>query len=153
MTHEPRSTRRSGSAAIEFAIWLPVLLMFVSTVVDYGFYMTQRVAISRATMEGARAGAALFEPPDSAPGTLVQAAALARTKLVLDELDISCSAPSCAVNTDYCPAGDAGCLDFASPPFDAIVVETSKSFTPLFGLIPTPARIDEKLIMATEHQR
>ena len=52
--------RRSkrGSAAIEFALLSTVLFLFLSTVVDWGWYMTQRVSVARATMDGARVGAA-----------------------------------------------------------------------------------------------
>jgi len=145
-----RSRGRSGSAAIEFAIWLPVLLMFVATIVDYGFYMTQRVAVSRATMEGCRGGAAIFEPNQVAPGSLIRPAARNRSSDILTQLGIPCPSASCAITVTYCPAGDGAC---SNAPFDSVQVEINHQFRPLFGLIPTPDRIDEKLIMAVENQR
>jgi len=143
-------SRRSGSAAIEFAIWLPVLLLFVSTVVDYGFYMTERVAVSRATMEGTRTGAAIFEPNDTAPGSLIKPAAKARAGEILTELGIACPSAKCVITVTYCDAGDGAC---GNAPFDAIQVEITNQFRPLFGLIPTPSRMDEKLIMSVLNQR
>jgi uncharacterized membrane protein len=150
MTHIHRPRRRSGSAAIEFAIWLPVLLMFVATVVDYGFYMTERVAVARATMEGTRTGAAIFEPNNVVPGSLIGPAAQSRASDILTQLGITCPSANCVINVTYCPAGDGAC---GNAPFDAIQVEITSQFRPLFGLIPTPHRLDEKLIMAVENQR
>jgi hypothetical protein len=141
---------RRGSAAIEFAIWLPVLLMFVSTIIDYGFYMTQRVAVARATMEGARGGAAIFEPDTIAPGTNIIPAAKSRSGLILSQTGIACPSASCVINVSYCPSGSATC---GFPPFDAVQVEIVYQFRPLIGLIPTPTQMDEKLVMAVENQR
>lgn len=145
-----RSSARSGSAAIEFALWLPVLLLFVSATVDYGFYMTQRVAVARATMEGARGGAAIFEPDAVFPGTNIVPASTNRASDILTQLGIPCPSASCAISVNYCPAGDAAC---GSPPFDGLKVEVTYQFTPLFGLIPIPTQIREELVMAVENQR
>jgi len=142
---------RSGSAAIEFALWLPVLLMFVATIVDYGIYMTERVSVARATMEGARSGAAIFEPDLVSPGTNIRPAALARSSDILTQLGVTCPSASCTIDVTYCPSPGGGACGF--PPFDAVMVDIKLQFTPLFGLVPTPSVIHETLIMAVENQR
>ena len=78
-----RPAHRAGSAAVEFALWLPVMLMFVASVVDYGFYMTRRVTVARAAMEGARMGAAVFEADNVAPGSMIVPIAESRAGEVL----------------------------------------------------------------------
>jgi len=148
MTLIPR--RRSGSAAIEFALWLPVLLLFVSTIVDYGYYMNQRVEVVRATMEACRTGAAIFEPNQVAPGSVIKPTSTARAGEVLTKIGIACPSAACNITVIYCKAGDSAC---GNAPFDAVQVEINDQFKPLIGLIPTPSRIDEKLIMAVENQR
>lgn len=152
MAHGSREFARRGSAAIEFAIWLPVVLMFVATVVDYGFYMTRRVAVARATMEGARYGAAVFEPDSVPEGTDVEPAARDRASEMLTDMGIACPVvPSCAINTTYCQSDASAACN--NPPFDAIQVEIDYTYTPIFGLVPVPTHIQEKQIMAVEHQR
>ncbi|MEQ1507890.1 MAG: TadE/TadG family type IV pilus assembly protein [Myxococcota bacterium] len=144
-------TRRRGAAAIEFALWLPVLLMFLSAVVDWGYYMTQRVAVARAVMEGTRRGAAQFESPAVAAGSVIGPTAGARASLVLTELGITCPAANCIVSSTYCDTGQGGVCN--NPPIDALVVQIQYDFEPFFGLVPTPAGITERFEMAVENQR
>ncbi|MEQ1565111.1 MAG: TadE/TadG family type IV pilus assembly protein [Myxococcota bacterium] len=140
---------RRGSAAMEFAIWLPIMTFMVSAVVDYGYYMTRRVSVARSAMEGARLGAAVYEPTAMAPGTDIQPKAKARAEDMMTSMGIPC-AGSCVVAT-YCPdeAGSA-CGD---PPFDAVEVDITYPFTPIFGIVPIPTEIHEVQLMAVENQR
>jgi hypothetical protein len=150
MSQIRRSSRR-GVSAIEFALWLPVLLLFVSAVVDWGHYMTTRAVVARGVMEGCRTGATIFEPPSVVPnGSMIEPRAQARTALVLGDLGITCPAANCVLQVDYCDDGDSVC---SGPPFDALQVRVEYQFVPFFGLIPTPPEIREQFIMATEHQR
>jgi Flp pilus assembly protein TadG len=54
----PRSSRR-GSQAVEFALVLPVLVLMIGGIVDYGWYFTQSLTVVAAARDGARAGASL----------------------------------------------------------------------------------------------
>jgi hypothetical protein len=134
-----RSTRR-GAAAIEFALWLPILLMFLSAVVDWGSYMTTRVTVARAVMEGTRTGASVFVPQT-----------IARTNRIFTDMGINCTNPGC-FRVRYCSIGD-GAAPCRNPPLDAIVVEARLDFTPFFGFVPTPPRIVERFEMAVESQQ
>jgi hypothetical protein len=82
------------------------MLMFVATVVDYGFYMTRRVTVARAAMEGARMGAAVFEADNVAPGSMIVPIAESRAGEVLTDMGIQCPASGCTITVDYC--GTAG---------------------------------------------
>jgi hypothetical protein len=145
-----RPTRRRGSAAIEFALWLPVMLMFVAAIVDYGFYMTTRVSVARGAMEGVRVGATVFEPNSVVPpGSVVGVKARQRSIRVLNDLGIACPGTNCSVTASYCPAASAPCF----APFDAIEVQVNYTFEPLFGLVPVPTTMIEKQLMAVENQR
>lgn len=153
MKSHPFLPRRRGVSAIEFAMWLPILILFVSAVVDWGYYMTRRVALSRGVMEGCRAGSTIFEPSSVTPvGSLIRTKAQARTTLILHELGIECPSASCDLSVSYCSDGDTVCGNPA-PPFDALQVNAELDFTPFFGWIPIPSVINESFVMAAEHQR
>ena len=48
---------RRGASAIEFAITLPVFLLFMFGTMDYGWYFFKWATVTHATQEGCRAGA------------------------------------------------------------------------------------------------
>lgn len=145
----PASSRR-GSAAIEFSLWLPVLLLFVSAVVDWGMYMTTRVSVARATMDGTRGGAAVFEPSTVTPGSMVVPAAQNRASNVLSGMGMTCGA-GCNITTTYCPKNAGGVCQ--SPPFNGVTVNIQYAYTPFFGFLAVPTVINERFIMAVESQR
>lgn len=142
---------RRGSAAIEFGFWLPVLVLFVSAVVDYGVYMNTRVSIARGAMEGCRAGSAYFEKDEVAAGSVMGPTAVSRANQVLSDLGIPCPDSKCTSTATYCPVGASGACN--SPPFDALLVTVTYTFTPPIGLLPVPETITERFMMAAENQR
>jgi hypothetical protein len=153
---EPSARRsRRGASAIEFAIWLPILLMLISAVVDWGLYMTTRVTIARAVMEGTRRGASVFEPSSVPPGTVIVPKAEARTALVLDDMGVNCAPPGCTIDAQFCQAGDGGACadrDGRAIPFRGVVVRVTTGFEPFFGFVPIPDQISESFLMAVENQ-
>lgn len=144
-----RTTSRRGSAAIEFSLWLPILLLLVSAIVDWGLYMNQRVSVARATMDGARAGAAVFEPSNVTPGSLVVPAAQNRANNVMVGMGLTCGA-GCNIVTTYCPQGTGGVCQ--TPPFNGVTVEITYGYNPIFGFLAVPGVIRERFIMAVENQ-
>jgi Flp pilus assembly protein TadG len=145
------ATSRRAATAIEFAMMLPILLFFVSAVVDWGWYMTQRVAVARATMDGCRVGATVYEPSSLTAGTLIKPRAENRAKDVLSGMNMPCTAGRCSVTATYCANGAGGKCN--NPPFDALVVETQYDFDPFFGFVPIPDDMQEFFLMAVENQR
>lgn len=51
----------SGSATVEFALLLPVLLTILFGLIEYGWYMTWQFVLNNAAAEGARAGVSARE--------------------------------------------------------------------------------------------
>jgi hypothetical protein len=145
------ASSRRGASAIEFAMWLPILLMFISAVVDWGVYMTTRVTVARAVMEGTRFGATVFEPTSVPEGSQIVPRARARTVKLLQDMGVACAPPGCNIDVTYCNTGQGGPCQ--NPPFDGLVVEVTVPFIPFFDFVPTPDRIDEKFLMSVENQR
>ncbi len=48
--------KRRGSVAIEFALLLPLLLLILGLIVEYGWYFTNWIQLTNAVSAGARAG-------------------------------------------------------------------------------------------------
>jgi len=45
-----------GSSAVEFALCLPLLILIFCAIVEYGWYLTNRIVLTNAVSAGARAG-------------------------------------------------------------------------------------------------
>lgn len=52
-----RSTRKRGQAMVEFAMVLPLFMLVLSGIADFGFALYQRMTVINAAREGARAAA------------------------------------------------------------------------------------------------
>jgi Flp pilus assembly protein TadG len=57
----PKTPRDRGAAAVEFALLLPLLMLLVFGIVDFGRALNAQITLSQAAREGARM-AALGEP-------------------------------------------------------------------------------------------
>jgi Flp pilus assembly protein TadG len=62
--------RERGAEAVEFALVVPMFLLLVFGVVDFGYMINHDTMINNASREGARAGA--FNPDQAAINTLVR---------------------------------------------------------------------------------
>jgi Flp pilus assembly protein TadG len=60
--NRPHWKNQRGVAAVEFAIVLPVLLSILFGIVEFGLLMYDKVVITNASREAARAGVALRKP-------------------------------------------------------------------------------------------
>ena len=71
--HPPRNgTKDAGAAAVEFALMLPLLLLLVFGIIDFGRALNAQITITQAAREGARLDA--LNQPNVVPRT--QAAAV-----------------------------------------------------------------------------
>lgn len=61
--HGKPLSRQSGTATVEFGLLLPVLLLIVSGIVEFGLALYDKAVITNASREGARAGIVLRVPP------------------------------------------------------------------------------------------
>ena len=76
MNRPPSSSRKArdrGSAAVEFALVVPVLLLIVFGIIDFGRALNAQIALTGAAREGARLAALGY--PDAAIQARVAAAA------------------------------------------------------------------------------
>ena len=59
---ENSSSRSAGQALVEFAFVLPVLLLLMVAIVDFGIIFYTQMTVTNAAWEGARAGATIVDP-------------------------------------------------------------------------------------------
>jgi len=52
----------SGQSLVEFAFVLPILLLLMVSIIDFGILFYSQMAVSNAAWEGARAGATIIDP-------------------------------------------------------------------------------------------
>jgi len=63
MTKKGRSKSSiSGQSLVEFAFVLPILLLLMVAMIDFGILYYSQMAVSNAAWEGARAGATIIDP-------------------------------------------------------------------------------------------
>lgn len=94
---------RRGIAAIEFALWLPLLILMVAGAVDLGWYLWVHEAAQSAAREGARNAAVLTSSPSgSGPATEsdIETEAIAHTGDVLTAAGWTCGA-GCVITSTW----------------------------------------------------
>lgn len=127
-----RSDRR-GSAAIEFALTLPVLITLMLAVLEYGWVFFQQSSVVNAVRDGTRVA---VQAPDY---SCVEEVANAQTRAVLARFGLDCdSIPDCDIITDLNPYDDTA---------DTLTVKVSIPYEPLTGLIPVPNHIAAEVSM------
>jgi len=57
-----RNQKTGGQALVEFAFVLPILLLLMVAIIDFGILFYSQMAVSNAAWEGARAGATIVDP-------------------------------------------------------------------------------------------
>jgi len=117
---------RRGSSAIEFALTLPILIVILAGILEYGWYLFQLSNVVHAVRDGARIGVTV--PAGDSPGPEARATAHARD--VLNGLGVPCSeSGGCQVVAAIAPAGDV----------EVLVLTIEVEYEPMIGLLPHPA--------------
>jgi Flp pilus assembly protein TadG len=129
--------RRAGNAAIEFALILPVLLLLVAGIVEYGWLLHQRSQLTRAVREGIRYGVVLDTSGTPSPAQ----AAEDRAEDVLEELGFDLD--ECTLATEYADVHpDAANTD------DTLTLSITAEYNPLVGgLVPAPTELAVSMTM------
>ena len=81
--------RARGQGLVEFALFVPLFLLLLFTMLDFGFAMYTKLTIDYATREGARVGAALAAGGGSIPCAEVDNHVIAAVQRVLESAGIS----------------------------------------------------------------
>ncbi len=129
-----RLNNEKGIAAIEFGLILPILLVLIMGIIDFGLLMTSRASMVSASREGARAGIVKTVPSVTAAdiGTIVRNAL---TNSGWDEADVA------LVDVDVTGVGGAFGTDLT------VGVNSNYSFLVLSHLVPSIA--DQLLLNAS----
>lgn len=117
-----------GTAAIELGLVLPLLVIVLVAIIDYGHIHFTRLAMTNAAREGARVGVTM-------PESDAQAAAVATATSYLTNAGVAASVTATSPSQ-------------ADP--TVTVAITIDPFEPLIGLVPTPARLTVSASMRWE---
>lgn len=109
----------AGTAAIELGLVLPLLLIILVGIIDYGQIHFTRLTMTNAAREGARVGVTL-------PAAQAEAAAIAAADQYLDRAGVEATVEA-TTPSDGDPT--------------VTVTITIDPFSPLIGLVPTPDRL------------
>jgi Flp pilus assembly protein TadG len=111
-----RASRERGAVAVEFALVLPVLLMLLLGLFDYGWYFYCELSVTNAAREGARAG------------TTVPGGDAARAQATA----LGCLAGSLAAQPTTVNVVIGGAPT-------TVTVDVTMHFAPLVGFVPLPS--------------
>lgn len=113
--------KRRGVAIIEFAFWLPMVMIMLSGLLDFGWYMANSQNVLQAARDGARQGAATRDDPETA-GNEVVSQATAGANWIHTASALPCDA--------------VDVVQFEEGGLDAITVRVKCDFIPLLGVYP-----------------
>ncbi len=126
---------------MEFALWLPVIMVLLGGILDVGWYLSRQQNVIRAARDGARIGSTVLEDQTDNRGAQIEAAAEAQAKLVLDGLGMPCGT-GCEVDALYEQSTGRA----------AVVVTVRYPFGPLVGVVPLPTHLAAQFTMMTQQQ-
>jgi len=127
-TNRPRRRPRTrGQALVEFALILPVFLLVLSGILDFGFLLYSRMTVINSAREGARAAVTATENPTTIP-SVAQAAAQAVATTLSGGVTV---ATTCVRSGGSCSFATAT----SSKPGDAVVVGVTYTYHTFFPLL------------------
>lgn len=109
---------RGGAVAVEFAITLPVLMVLLVGVIEWGWHLHRRVAVVQAVRDGALAGCVVQDPTEA------ESIAVERTEAALDAAGFTSADATVEANSSVEATGDV------------ITVSASVPYTSIFKLVP-----------------
>ena len=117
--------KREGANAVEFGLWLPVLAVLFSGIVDVSWLMSRYHNVARAARDGARVGVAVIEDEDVTPGDEMTAAAKGHAEAILNGVGMTCDT-RCTVTATLTTKSSS----------DVLQVDVTYNYQPLIGLLP-----------------
>ena len=130
---------RRGASAIEFALTLPVIVVVLGGILEYGWYLFQLSNVVHALRDGTRIGVTV--PRADETGAAARAETHARA--VLDGLGVPCTdGGSCIVTATIAASGDV----------DTLTMAVEVDYEPIVGLLPTPSQLHGTFTMMVQEQ-
>jgi Flp pilus assembly protein TadG len=129
-----RGRRRSrGQSLVEFALVVPIFLLILSGIFDFGMALYSRISIINAAREGARAAAV------AADHTTIPTTAQSRASAVVSGAGMTTSAPTTSIVVSCVAISSSGSCSFSSASGskagDAVEVAITYQYRSLFPLL------------------
>lgn len=128
--------KRRGAQAVELALLMPILLGLTSSIIDYGWYFYTQNQFSQVVKDSARASITLDN----------QTSDLNPCQLFNQNLNSGLS------HLGHSQQGLTVSAQIVNDSSKRLLVEVSKSYHPLFGLVTTPETLSVKTIYRLEDQ-
>ncbi|MCB9761242.1 MAG: pilus assembly protein [Alphaproteobacteria bacterium] len=129
-----RRQERRGAIAVEFALTMPLLLVLIAAIIDFGWYFNQQMMLLHSVREGARTGATTSQDGDPLGD------AEARVSAALMEAGLDASAATVTASFS------------GTAPQELITVSATLPFQPIVTLVPLPVSLNGELTMRMEDQ-
>jgi uncharacterized membrane protein len=128
--------RHSGSITVEFAFALPIVLVLLAAVVEWGWLLAREAALVQVVREAAHAGARTPQEDDPEAIALLRA----RADLQAAGFDPDAASLSASVYSSGTAAEEVIELSLELP------------YEPIVGLLPIPAQLRSEITMRLEDQ-
>lgn len=119
----PTAPRR-GSVAIEVALTLPILVLLLIAIAEWGITFPQQLTFENIARDSARAGSLVLRTADP------EGTAVARANARLAEAGFDAADVTITTAIESTPTGD-----------DALTVTLTKDYAAIFDLVPTPLQL------------
>lgn len=130
---------RRGSSALEFALTLPVVMIVLTGILEYGWYLFQLANVVHALRDGTRIGVTV--PLEDPTPPIERAESHARA--VMNGLGVPCDdGDGCNVTAVITPGDD----------FDVLNLSIEVDYTPIVGLLPAPSQLRGSFTMMMQEQ-
>ena len=135
-----RRTRR-GANAIEFALTVPLFVLIVTAIMEFGWMFFVRSTVIHAVRDGCRAGAVIPYGDVPSPTEVAQQ----RMTDFLGGYSIDCRGSEERCGISVTTAGNT--------PYETMNCSLDIAYEPLIGMIPAPDRLGARSVVMFEIQR
>ena len=132
----PSRTGQTGSAAVEFALIVPLFLMILFGIIEYGWMFYQQSNLASAVRDGLRQGVTVSQIASPDPRALAVKVAQA------DLLAVGIPSSDAVLSATYAGAS----------PTKTMTLSVALTYRPLVGFVKTPAQLHYAMTMMLELQ-
>jgi Flp pilus assembly protein TadG len=136
-----RRQARVGAHAIEFALTIPLFVVLVAAIFEFGWMFFMRSTVIHAVRDGCRAGAVI--PPDEVPSPAE--VAQARMTDFLGGYSIDCRGAEERCGISVTTSGVS--------PYETMDCTLDIAYEPIIGLVPHPDRLSARSVIMFEIQQ